>query len=79
MVEPNEIDELVTATNSDLHRMLGVVHHDDPAQSARRMARDGGVPHIRIGKRFRFSLRAIKQWVAEKLENSAAARDAEAA
>jgi len=71
-IDPNQIDQTVPATDPEVHRILGVDHYDDPAQSARRMALHGQVPHIRNGRRVRFSIPALQQWQAQKLAQSVA-------
>jgi hypothetical protein len=61
-----EVNELVEATNPEVHQILGIAHYDDPAQAARRMV--SHVPHLRIGRRIRFSIPALKAWAAARLE-----------
>ncbi|MCI0338904.1 MAG: hypothetical protein L0226_15125 [Acidobacteria bacterium] len=74
MIEPNQIDQLLPVSHPDVRRLLGIEHCADPDQIARRMVRCG-VPHLRIGRRIRFSLPALKKWAAEKLQNSVAAHE----
>jgi hypothetical protein len=73
MISPEQINETVPASNEEVRQILGIAHHGDPDQVARRMVRQG-VPHLRIGGRIRFSIPALKAWVAEKINNSASAR-----
>ena len=73
MIEPEKIEDSVPATNHEVHRILGITHYDDPAQAARRMATAGQVPHLRVGRRIRFNLPALKDWAAQKLTKSVAA------
>lgn len=75
----NTVMELVPVSHPEVFRALGVESFDDPAQAVRRMVRENGLPHVRIGRRIRLSLPVIKQWVAEKMENSVATRAEEAA
>jgi hypothetical protein len=71
-IEPVEIDQTVPVSNPEARRILGIEHCGDPDQAARRMIRQG-VPHLRIGRRIRFSLPALKKWAAERINNSIAA------
>lgn len=68
-----EIDETVPVSNPEAHRILGIEHYEDPDQAARRMVRDRAVPHLRIGRRIRFSIPALKAWAADRINNSVAA------
>lgn len=72
MIEPEQINETVPVSNPEAQRILGIADHDDPDQAARRMVRQG-VPHLRIGRRIRFSIPALKAWAAERINNSVAA------
>jgi hypothetical protein len=44
IIEANEIDQTVSASNPEVHRLLGIDGIDDPDQAVRRMIRQG-VPH----------------------------------
>jgi len=72
IIEATEIDRTVPASNPEVHRLLGIDGVDDPDQAVRRMIRQG-VPHLRIGRRIRFSLPALKKWAADKINSSVAA------
>ncbi|MCI0665838.1 MAG: hypothetical protein L0220_32675 [Acidobacteria bacterium] len=71
-IEPNQIEELLPISNPEVQRLLGIDHHGNPDQAARRMVRCG-VPHVRIGRRIRFSLPAQRKWVAEQIAQSGSA------
>ncbi|MCI0389109.1 MAG: helix-turn-helix domain-containing protein [Acidobacteria bacterium] len=73
MIEFNEIDELLPTSDPAVRKLLGVESCVDPDQATLRMVRAGQVPHLRIGRRVRFSLPALKKWAAEKIANSVAA------
>lgn len=77
MIEPNKIDELLRTSDPAVHRILGVEHCSDPDQATLRMVRAGQVPHMRIGRRIRFSLPALQRWAAEQIANSCAASAAQ--
>lgn len=72
MIDADNINETVTASNAEVQRILGIEHYDDPDQAVRRMVRQG-VPHLRIGRRIRFSIPALNAWAAEKINNSVVA------
>lgn len=73
MIEPEQIEKTVPASDPEVWRLLGIEDTGDPVQTAQRMVRGNQVPHLRIGRRIRFSLPALKKWAAEKLNNSVAA------
>ena len=77
MTDSFEIDELLPLSDPAVHRVLGVAHCTDPGQAAGRIIRNDGAPHLKIGKRIRVSLPALKRWVAEKIANSVAASAAQ--
>lgn len=70
MIEPTQINELRPAADLGVQRLLGIDHHKDPGQSAARMVRAGQVPHVRIGRRIRFSIPALQRWAADRLAAS---------
>lgn len=72
IINAEQLDQTVPVSDPEARKILGIDHHDDPDQSARRMVRQG-VPHLRIGRRIRFSIPALKAWAAEKINNSVAA------
>jgi hypothetical protein len=72
MIDAGNIDETVPVSHPDARRLLGIAHCSDPDQLARRMVRQG-VPHLRIGRRIRFSIPALKAWAAERINNSVTA------
>ena len=76
MFEANEIEELLPLSDPAVHRVLGVAHCADPGQAAGRIIRNDGAPHLRIGKRIRVSLPALKKWAADKMANRVAATTA---
>jgi hypothetical protein len=61
-----EVNETVTATDPEVHQILGVAHYDDPAQAVRRMIRCG-VPHLRVGRRIRLHIPSLKLWAVARL------------
>ena len=50
-------------TAADLAQRLGV-----PTWSVYQLAKEGQLPHIRIGRRVRFRLADIERWEAERVE-----------
>jgi hypothetical protein len=72
MIDAEQIDQTVPVSNLEARQILGIDHLGDPDQAARRMVRQG-VPHLRIGRRIRFSIPALKRWAAEKINNSVVA------
>lgn len=74
MVEIGEITELVTADDLPLQRLVGAHVYHDPAQIVRRMAREEGLPHIKLSaRRYRFHLPTVREWVAAKAVRKTAA------
>jgi hypothetical protein len=73
VIDADQITKTVPVSDPEARRILGIEHYDDPDQAARRMVRQG-VPHLRIGRRIRFSIPALKNWAAEQLNNAASAR-----
>lgn len=69
VIDANQIEQLVPVSHPDVRRLLGIEHCADPDQAARRMVRCG-VPHLRIGRRIRFSLPALQKWAAEQIAQS---------
>lgn len=69
MIDAEQIEQTVPVSNPEARKILGIDHCGDPDQAARRMIRQG-VPHLRIGRRIRFSIPALKAWAAEKINNS---------
>jgi hypothetical protein len=72
MIGIEQIDKTVPVSDPEVRQLLGIFDLDDPDQAARRMVR-AGVPHIRIGRRIRFSVPALKAWILEQVNNSVAA------
>ena len=68
MIDADQITKTVPVSDPEARQILGIEHYDDPDQAARRMVRQG-VPHLRIGRRIRFSIPALKIWAAEQLNN----------
>ena len=64
-----DVDETVGVSHPEVRRILGIGKHRDPDQVGRRMIKQG-VPHLRIGRRIRFSIPALKQWAAERIAQS---------
>jgi hypothetical protein len=72
MIGIEQIDKTVPVSDPEVRQLLGIFDLDDPDQAARRMVR-AGVPHMRIGRRIRFSVPALKAWILEQVNNSVAA------
>jgi hypothetical protein len=77
MIAPNEIEEIVPVSHPEARRLLGIAHCGDPDQVARRMIRDSGVPHLRIGRRIRLSLPALQRWAAQRIADSVKSEEAQ--
>jgi len=73
MIQAEQITQTVPVSDPEVRQLLGIAQLDDPDQAARRMVR-AGVPHIRIGRRIRFSVPALKAWILEQVNNSVTAR-----
>ena len=72
MIAVDQITRTVPVSDPEVRQLLEIADHDDPDQAARRMVRQG-VPHIRIGRRIRFSVPALKAWILEQVNNSVGA------
>jgi hypothetical protein len=59
MIDAEQIERIVSVSDPEVRRILGIENHGDPDQVARRMVRQG-VPHLRIGRRIRFSIPVSK-------------------
>jgi hypothetical protein len=75
LIKTDEIDELLPLTDPAVHRLLGVAGYTDPYQAAGRIIRARQAPHLKIGRRIRVSLPALRQWAAEQIAQSVPARD----
>ena len=73
MFDSQSIEELVPISHPSVRVLLGTANDADPDQTARRMVRGNQIPHVRIGKRIRVSLPALRKWAAEKMAASVAA------
>ncbi|HKA21752.1 MAG TPA: hypothetical protein VKN18_25970 [Blastocatellia bacterium] len=74
MVEPYQLEELLPLSDPAVQRLLGVDRCVDPYQAAGRIIRSRQVPHLRIGRRIRVSLPALRAWAAEQIAQSVPAR-----
>jgi hypothetical protein len=72
MIQAEQIERIVPVSDPEVRRILGIENHGDPDQVARRMVRQG-LPHMRIGRRIRLSIPALKKWAAEKINSSVTA------
>lgn len=72
MIALEEIERTVPVSDPEVRQLLGIFDLDDPDQAARRMVRQG-VPHVRIGRRIRFNVPALKAWILDQVNNSVAA------
>jgi hypothetical protein len=68
-----EVDKLRDSRDPEVQKFLGVADHADPIQAVARLVRSGQVPHLRLGRKVRFSLPALKQWAAERIASSVTA------
>jgi len=72
VITVEQIETIVPVSDPEVRQLLGITDNGDPDQAARRMVR-AGVPHIRIGRRIRFSVPALKAWILDQVNNSVAA------
>jgi len=72
VIKIEQIETIVPVSDPEVRQLLGITEKVDPDQAARRMVR-AGVPHIRIGRRIRFNVPALKAWILEQVNNSVTA------
>ncbi|MGH9754510.1 MAG: helix-turn-helix domain-containing protein [Blastocatellia bacterium] len=73
MIGVEQIERTVPVSDPEVRQLLGIFDLEDPDQAARRMVRQG-IPHVRIGRRIRFSVPALRLWIANQINDSVAAR-----
>jgi len=72
VITVEQIDRIVPVSDPEVRQLLGITENGDPDQAVRRMVR-AGIPHIRIGRRIRFNVPALKAWLLEQVNNSVTA------